>query len=836
LPAYQGIIAVPGGAGRLPPGPPAGVIWQNKPGACPGRVSDGTSLAAGERRAGPGSAERERQEVTPGLIGSRAAAPPAAARQTADREWPEGEQELGRVRLGEVPPLAEAVTARPETAPDIAAALAPGAALALVTGPAAGLAGPGHAAGRPADPGASGKTQIAAYLAESLWQSEAVDVLIWISATSRAAVLSGLTEAFTAATGLKPAGTAESVARRFAAWLAETSQPWLMILDDLSDPADLEGLWPQRMPAGRILITARHAAVASEIPRVRAVPVGPVSVREAVTFLTGRLSQAPAQRRGAVDLASALGGEVLALAQAAATISVSGMTCADYLGYFAGGWKEFAARPGEAPTAAAVTWLLAVDRAQQMLPGQSIPLMLAMMALLDGHGVPGTVLSAPSVAARLAAVPHQRAFLTPPGGPGELWEDNSRRAWETLLTLERVGLVWVRPGGPRQGPATAGMNAHLQETVLQAAPPNLLEQVARLAATALLEAWPAAEPWPWAAASLRASAASLQRRASAALWAGGCHELLLLAGRSLDVARLTGPAVDHWRELLDVSSRMLGPGSPATVAIAGRLGAAYLAAGRGPDAAACYWQVLAEYGRLRGDRSYGLPPDDPGILAARTGLGRALTMTGEPAAAITVLREAADELARLRGPGHPDTLAVRVALAAACQAVGDAAEATGLLQRAVADSERAHGRDTADTMTVREHLVSAYLAEGHVKDGLAHGKRLLADREHTLGPAHPDTIAARSLLADASHLAGRMTAARRQAEQALADSGRVLGPDHRDTLARSLALAKIYYDGGRLGPARNLLREVAAQSGRVLPPGDPLVHAVQQSLAVIGAG
>src|SRR5258708_3052119 len=60
-------------------------------------------------------------------------------------------------------------------------------------------AGPGPAGG---DWGrASGKTQLAAAFAESLWRSGQLDLLVWIQATSRAAVLSGYAAATAAVTG-----------------------------------------------------------------------------------------------------------------------------------------------------------------------------------------------------------------------------------------------------------------------------------------------------------------------------------------------------------------------------------------------------------------------------------------------------------------------------------------------------------------------------------------------------------------------------------------------------------------------------------------------------------
>ena len=85
--------------------------------------------------------------------------------------------------MGEVPPLAEGYTDRPDTARGILEALVPGANLVLVPG-SAFAEGPSNWLG------ACGKTQIAVIVAESLWRSTAIDALIWISATSRESVLS----------------------------------------------------------------------------------------------------------------------------------------------------------------------------------------------------------------------------------------------------------------------------------------------------------------------------------------------------------------------------------------------------------------------------------------------------------------------------------------------------------------------------------------------------------------------------------------------------------------------------------------------------------------------
>ena len=222
-----------------------------------------------------------------------------------------------RFRVGDIPPLAEGFSDRPDTARGILDALVPGSAIALVPGSE-------FAEGKQNWLGASGKTQIAVMLAETLWRLAAVDMVVWISACSRSAVLSGYVEAWVAASGIEPTGTAESIAAQFVSWLAQTSRPWLVVLDNLPSADELDGLWPEG-PAGRLLITSTQSTVAASQRRARVFRVGFFSVREALGCLTDRLRVDPAQRTGAIDLVEALGREPLALAQAAAVIANSAL-------------------------------------------------------------------------------------------------------------------------------------------------------------------------------------------------------------------------------------------------------------------------------------------------------------------------------------------------------------------------------------------------------------------------------------------------------------------------------------------------------------------------------
>ncbi len=712
-----------------------------------------------------------------------------------------------RFRVGDVPVLAEGFSDRPDTARGILDALVPGSTIALVPGSA-------FAEGKQNWLGPSGKTQIAVLLTETLWRSGTVDMVVWISATSRSAVLSGYAEAWMAATGIEPTGTAESVAARFVSWLAETDQPWLIVLDDLPNVDELDGLWPEG-PAGRLLITSTQSTVAASRHRTRVFPVGFFSVREALGCLTERLSVDPAQRHGAIDLIEALGREPLALAQAAAVIANSTLACRDYRDYFVRRRQQIGVAAGEVPSAASVTWTLSLGQAEMLLPGQSVRLMLVLVALLDGHGIPGAVFDTQSVSVYLGGT-----------AVGFGTRVDAQPAWDALLATERAGLISISRAGAAP---TIMMSPVVAAAIRLAAPAPLRDRAARAAAGALLEAWPVDEAEPWTAAVLRANAASLQGAATDVLWADGCHPLLLRAGRSLDTARLAGPAVEYWRELSVHCDNKLPPEHPDALVVAAHVAGAYLAAGYGAEAVTWYQRVLAE-------RSVDLAPGHPAIIAARVSLAGAMIAAGEPADAVTVLRRAVAESEQFRGLGHPDTIAIQDELARAYEAAGDVPAAVRLLTHTLSERERLQGARDAYTITTRDHLAAALLAGGQAKQAVSGYKRVLADRAAVLGPDHPETIATKASLASAYYASGKMPSAVVFSEQACADSERVLGADHADTLARQASLAHLYYAVGRVGDAQALLRDALARCERVLPYGDPLRQAVRQSLANIAGG
>jgi tetratricopeptide (TPR) repeat protein len=711
------------------------------------------------------------------------------------------------IRSGTVPALADGFVARLETAPGLAAALPTGAAVALVpdraTAPAA-FHGPLAAPDAQDWLRSSGKTQLAVAFAESLWQSGGVDLLVWIEATSRASVLSGYAAATAAATGRGQASSCESVAAQFLSWLGETGRSWLVVLDALAGLANLNGLWPAG-PAGRVLVTAADAAV---VPSgVRVVPVGPFSVREAIGYLNGRLSADPDKRFGAIELARDLDFEPVALAQASAVIASSPLSCREYRAYFVRRREQLAESSSERPSAAEVTWTFSFGRADELSPDGSAQLLLALAALLDGHGIPQTVLAAPAAGEYLA-------------GGGNVPASSER----ALAALEQAGLLTVDPA---TAPPTVRMSPVLQVALQAAMPEGMPDRAASSVADALLEAWPERELPGWPASGLRSCVATLRRITGDRLWDGGCHPLLVRAGDSLDLAGLTGPAVDHWRDLATTSGHLLGGGHPDTMLAGQRLADAYLAAGRADDAIPWFQWVLDSL-------THQLGPNHRDVIEARRRLGHALVAALQLPAAITVLERAVSQFEQVCGPGHAGTLGAGDELAAAYLAAGQYSDAITLYRRTLAERERAQGSRHPQTMATRHGLADSYLASGRAKEAVAAYKRVVADRERVLGPDHLDTLAARNDLGVAYQRTGHPAAAELACEQAWAGFERVLGPRHPETLRSRARLAQMYLRLGRYGDARALLRDTVDRLERTLPDGDPLITELRQSLADIG--
>src|SRR5215470_16024435 len=104
------------------------------------------------------------------------------------------------VLSGSVPPLAASFHPRPETGLGLADALRPGHTIVLVPGQGRDPGAPSDSGGGMSAAGAvrgTGKTQLAVEFAHAMWNARAVDLLVWVPAGNRTAILTSYAQAMT---------------------------------------------------------------------------------------------------------------------------------------------------------------------------------------------------------------------------------------------------------------------------------------------------------------------------------------------------------------------------------------------------------------------------------------------------------------------------------------------------------------------------------------------------------------------------------------------------------------------------------------------------------------
>jgi tetratricopeptide (TPR) repeat protein len=697
------------------------------------------------------------------------------------------------VRSGAVPALADNYCLRPETGIGAAGSVLPGEIMVLAD------AGQDDA-GRTDRTGGTGKTQLAAAAAQELLRSRAVDLLIWIGASSRDAVLAGYAQALADLSIAEVADSLEAAAApMMLEWLASTSRPWLVVLDDLADHHDLDGLWPQRADS-RVMVTTRGSGAMPGGQSVRLRPVGPLSHREAVNYLTAALKHDPDLRLGAPDLAEELECLPIGLACAIAVMADRRLDCRDYRALLAERKQLLSSAWGGAcPLNVLATWSLAVDRATEFIPGGFVWRILALTAMLDPEGIPATVLMSQAAC----------SYFT--DRPGAALAENQAQVRSAVSVLARLGLLTVDGISSTRA---VRMHAQIQRAVRSYVSAEHRHRAGLAAADALIQAWPAEEVHPALAQALRDCTHRLRDATGSLLWEPGCHPILVKAADSLDSAGLTRSAVTYWEGMLSANTQLLGSSHPDTMLANSRLANSYERAGQPASAIGLYERALA-------DTVEALGPGHSDSLAALSKLASAYLAAGRTADAIGLHKRTLADRERAQGPRHPDTITARGRLADCYRAAGQLKEAIDAYERTLADRERAQGGRHLDTIAARANLAFAYRTAGRMRDAIPAYLRTLADREQVQGPHHPDTLTARGNLAAAYHSARRVKDAIPVYERTLADWERVRGPHHPQTLTARGNLASAYHSARRLADAIPLYERTIADCEAVLGQAHP---------------
>ncbi|WP_310975814.1 MULTISPECIES: tetratricopeptide repeat protein [unclassified Amycolatopsis] len=665
--------------------------------------------------------------------------------------------------------------------------------------------------------GGVGKTQVAADHAHTAWDTGAVDLVLWIPARSRDAIIAAYTDVAADLLGADPAAPERAV-RRLLSWLAETARRWLIVLDDLQQPDDLTGLWPPHSASGQVLTTTRRRDAALRGHRRQIVEVGLYTPSEGLGYLTEKLPDRARTDSGKAELtalADDLGHLPLALAQAAAyLINKPLLDTAGYRGRLAE--RRTTLRdvlpkeqelPDEHEQTVAATWAVSIDAADRLEPAGVARPVLELSALLDPAGIPLAAFTTEAVANHLA----DRLGREVTAGQVEAG----------LEFLHRFSLLSLDPAEPQRA---VRVHALVQRAVRDSLGEEALDDLAWAAADALSDVWPGIEDDHELRRALHANTVALQETGEHALWDPAGHPLNFRAVESLGEAGLLESAIAAATRLHNRALRYLGADHSDTLIARANLATWRGEAGDATGAVQVLEELLADRLRLCG-------PVHPDTLTTRANLAARRGEAGDPAGAAEALGELLDLQLRLLDPDDETTLITRNNVAYWRGEAGDPAGAARMLEELLPDYRRVLGPDDPRTLTVRNSLARWRGEAGDPAGAVEALEELLADRLRILGPDHPHTLSTRAELAGRRGAAGDPAAAVEALEELLADHLRVVGPSHPHTLSTRSNLAHWRGESGDFAAAAQAYEELLADQVRLLGPDHPLTLVTRGNIA-----
>jgi hypothetical protein len=650
--------------------------------------------------------------------------------------------------------------------------------------------------------GGAGKTQAAAAYAHERWHGGTVDVLIWITAGDRAAIVAGYARAAEAA-GLSGSHDGDEAALRLLAWLAQTDRTWLVVLDDLANPGDLTGLWPPRTSTGQVVLTTRRRDAALRRDAY-VIEVGPFSAAEAATYLRAKFAGSPERLVEAAELAEDLGRLPLAIAQAAAYIVDRDIDCAAYRTRFADRSRTLAdlgpepgALPDDQRLPVAAAWSLSFQLADELAPDGQAARLLAVLAVLDPNGIPMDALLSAAIGGYVAGADVR----------------------DVVMHLRRLSLLDTSADGN-----LIRIHALTQRAVREHAGTSELDAAAVAAADGLVEVWP--EEYTGDAERrmlLYTNTVALRATAESALWRHGAHPVILRSIAVLSDVGLRDAAGAHLRDTLSVAVTHLGADHADTLTVRHRL-AGWL--GQSDPA-----RAVAEHEPVLADRVRVLGPDHTDTLMTRNNMLFWLGTAGDIEGAAAGFEALARDCARALGPTHESTLFVRNNLAFWLGEAGRTKEALQTATAIVDDSIRVFGAQARATLRHRHALAIAKGVAGRAADGAADLDALVPACQRVFGFNHLTTLIIRQHRAHWRGKAGDPVDALRQCRELLADRLRILGALHPDTLASRRELARWEVATGNPTAAQHILEALLQDQRRVLSAGHPELAATHGELA-----
>jgi len=572
----------------------------------------------------------------------------------------------------------------------------------------------------------------------------------WISAESPADVDAGIAALgralLPALVGVLPA---EALRERTVQWLA-SHDGWLLVLDNVSDPADIKPLLA-RAPGGRFLITTRRGAT-SWRGLAEPLDLDVLGPAEAVELFTKIYQGHDSHDPGVLELCAELGRLPLAIDQAAAYCREAGITPREYLALLADYPADMyaaGAEGGDAQRTTARVWNVTLKRLADHRQARNI---LAVTAWWAPDAIP-------------------RSYLAPLGTPPQITEAIRRLAAHSMITLhgDTISVHRLVQAVARTPAADAlpqsrqliwqerEMAALLLETVsLKLASDRGTEGPGRVWATHV-EALATRSVPEW---DTERDVELYGLAASGYLVDGHPVRAVALAERALSAA-----------------VRVLAADDPMTSVSRGVLAGCLQMAGEQERALALYTQVLVDAERALG-------PEHPDTFEVRGQLAQALAWAGESERALTLAHENAQVAARVLGGSHPTTQDARSVLEELRRdadtrtdtepepdAEARVREVEDQLARAVAES----GESDAAVADLRMELLFAHHDAGHRAETVRAAEAAVAAFRRRYGDTSILTLYARAMHVAFLYWAGDKARARALAPDVEADIERALG-------------------------------------------------------------
>ncbi|MEP0547418.1 MAG: serine/threonine-protein kinase [Rhodothermales bacterium] len=283
----------------------------------------------------------------------------------------------------------------------------------------------------------------------------------------------------------------------------------------------------------------------------------------------------------------------------------------------------------------------------------------------------------------------------------------------------------------------------------------------------------------------------------------GLGESLLYLGSVRREEGAYAEALTLVREADSLTTLVLGPRHPTTLAVRNELAMVLQQNGQPDQAAALLREIIAV-----GEEE--LDPDGDELATYRVNLGGMLAEVGELDEARPPLEQGIRTFRTVFGPDDPRTVAATSSLAYVLKSTGAFNEAEEAYRQVIASLAVSYGPKHPAVSFVTNNLASLLKERGEYDEADSLYTRAVTNIREAMGPEHPAVLVLEFNRADLARRRGDLDAAETGHRAVLEARQRVLGPDHPDVAGSYYEIAQLHLAREDAEGAEPLLRQAIA--------------------------